>query len=254
VKFYSDLDEKEKRGAKKMKRILLGLVLFVGVSLILWSVAVGMGGPAPEKEGKTEVAVGDIFLIDDFESGSIRSPREWWTFDIATARAVKNDDLTRGDYDVGAYSLLLKGGAKNWYAGGCGTYIAMEKQDLSGYVSFQIDIYGNGPGSGTLKIEIFDDDNQNWQVEQDPAKAYAPIYDDKYVYDINVDWTGWKRLIIPLDDFVDDNPRVGDDVWNPQQNGGSGGMLQIQFICLASKSDGRVNFNVDNIALTVSEE
>jgi hypothetical protein len=69
-----------------------------------------------------------------------------------------------------------------------------------------------------------------------------------------VDWTGWKRLIIPLDDFVDDNPRVGDDVWNPQQNGGSGGMLQIQFICLASKSDGRVNFNVDNIALTVSEE
>ncbi len=240
-----------------MKRILLALTLFIGGSLILWSVAVGMGGPAPEK-GPTLAATGQRFLIDDFESGSITSPREWWTFDIATARPVPNRGLSGGDPEVadasGGYSLLLKGNATNWYAGGCGTYIAKEKQDLSGYNSLQLDVYGNGPGSGTLKIELFDDDNQNWQVEQDPAKAYAPIYDDKYVYDISVDWTGWKRLIIPLDDFVDDNPRVGDDVWNPQQNGGSGGLLQLQFICIAGKSDGSVNFNIDNISLTVSEE
>jgi len=240
-----------------MKRILLALVLFAGISAILWSVAVGLGGPAPEK-GPTLVATGQRFLIDDFESGSISSPREWWTFDIATARAVPNRGLSGGDAEVAdaaaGYSMQLKGNATNWYAGGCGTYLAKEKQDLSGYDSFQIDIYGNGPGSGTLKIEIFDDDNQNWQVEQDPAKAYAPIYDDKYVYDINVDWSGWKRLSILLDDFVDDNPRVGDDVWNPQQNGGSGGLLQLQFICLAPKSDGSVNFNLDNISLTVSEE
>lgn len=243
-----------------MKRMILAVCLFAGLSLVMWSVAVGLGGPAPEQGEETQEGAGTMsaparaFVIDDFESGSLRAPREWWTFDIQKAAAVPNENLVAGRYDTGEYSLLLSGPAKNWYAGGCGTYIAKEKQDLSGYDSFQIDIYGNGPGSGTLKIEIFDDDNNNWQVEQDPAKAYAPIYDDKYTYDVNVDWNGWKRLTILLDDFVDDNPRVGDDVWNPVQNGGSGGLLQIQFVCLASKATGSVNMNIDNVSLTVSEE
>ena len=249
-----------------MKRIILALILFVGVSLVLWSVAVGMGGPAPEKETEMEEKVeaapqisygAGRYVIDDFESGSIRSPREWWTFDIQKAGAVPNDGLMGGDAAVeseaGEYSLILSGPAKDWYAGGCGTYIAAENQDLSVYNSLQIDIYGNGPGSGTLKIELFDDDNKNWQVEQDPAKAYAPIYDDKYVYDITVDWKGWRRLTIPLDDFVDDNRGVGDGVWNPQQSNGSGGLLQIQFVCLAPKATGSVNINVDNITLTSEE-
>lgn len=226
-----------------MRKVSVFLCLCVSVFFVMSSAAIAWGGPAPERK-EAEVPEG-VFLIDDFESGSLRSPREWWTFDIEKAGVVG---------EAGGYSLLLKGEAKNWYAGGCGTYIAKENQDLSDYNSFQIDIYGNGPGSGTIKIELFDDDNKNWQVEQDPAKAYAPIYDDKYVYDIRVDWKGWRRETILLDDFVDDNPGVGDDVWNPQQNGGSGGFLQIQFICLAAKATGNVNYNVDNISLSVSEE
>jgi hypothetical protein len=200
---------------------------------------------------------GDVFVIDDFESGSLKSPREWWTFDIQNAKAVLNKDYVGGEKTaaakVGRYSLLLKGGATNWYAGGCGTYLAKENQDLSQNDTFQLDIYGNGPGSGTLKIELLDDDNKNWQVEQDPAKSYAPIYDDKYVYDIMVDWKGWKRISVLLDDFVDDNPNIGDDVWNPEQAGGSGGLLQLQFVCLAGKDKGKVNYNIDNISLVVSE-
>ena len=148
---------------------------------------------------------------------------------------------------------MLKGNATRWYAGGCGTYFAAESQNLAKYGYFQIDIYGNGPGSGTLKIELFDDDNGNWQIEQDPAKGYLPLYDDKYVYDINVDWVGWKKISIPLEDFVDDNPGVGDDVWNPEQSGASGGLLQLQFICLAGKSEGGIHLNLDNVALSVSE-
>jgi hypothetical protein len=155
---------------------------------------------------------------------------------------------------VGSYSLLLKGPATNWYAGGCGSYIAKENQDLSKYNSFVIDIYGNGEGSGTVKIELFDDDNSNWQVEQDPAKSYAPIYDDKLVYSVSVDWSGWERVSIPLDDFVDDNPGVGDDIWNPAQSDDSGGFLQIQFVCIASTDTGMINLNADNISLSVSEE
>jgi hypothetical protein len=238
-----------------MKRASVFLCLLISVVLV--SSAFGFGGPPPEKRDKKAVETG-VFLIDDFESGSLRSPREWWTFDIQQAEAASNQALTAGDQDVagtvGRYSLLLKGPATNWYAGGCGTYIAREAQDLSEYDSFVLDIYGNGEGSGRIKIELFDDDNNNWQVEQDPARNYAPIHDDKLVYDVPVDWRGWQRVSIPLDDFVDDNPGVGDDIWNPQQRNGSGGLLQVQFVCIASTDTGIVNFNADNVSLSVSED
>jgi hypothetical protein len=216
----------------------------------------GFGSVPPKKpETGPTVLAEKVFLIDNFESGSIKSPREWWTFEIEKAEAASNKDLTAGEkLDVGNYSLFLSGPAKNWYAGGCGTYIAKENQDLSKYSNFSLDVYGNGPGSGTVKIELFDDDNRNWQAEQDPAKNYAPIYDDKWVYEVRVDWNGWKRVSIPFADFTDDNPMVGDDVWNPGQAGGSGGLLQLQFICLASSDKGRVNYNVDNVMLTTGEK
>lgn len=235
-----------------------GICLVIGIWLLIIAPVGAMGGPAPTPKEKVVTVKEGVLLIDDFESGSLKAPREWWTFDIRKAEIASNKTLTAGDKEVagmvGNYSLLLQGDATNWYAGGCGTYLAKERQDLSKYNSLQLDIYGNGPGSGTVKIELFDDDNKNWQVEQDPARAYAPIYDDKYVYDIRVDWNGWKREIIPLDDFVDDNPGVGDDVWNPQQVGGSGGLLQMQFICIAGTEKGSVNYNVDNVSLTTEEE
>ncbi len=239
-----------------MKKLVYGAL----VLLLCSSIVFAMGGPAPSPtdDSGPVIELGQEYVLDDFESGSLRSPREWWTFDIKTADIAANDALTAGEKEtaarVGKYSLALKGLAKDWYVGGCGTYVAEEGKDLSGYNAFQIDVYGAGPGSGTLKIELLDDDNNNWQVEQDPGRAYAPIYDDKLVYDVNVDWTGWKRITILLDDFVDDNDGVGDDIWNPSQRDGSGGFLQIQFVCLATKDTGSVNFNVDNISLTTEEE
>jgi len=214
------------------------------------------GGPAPKKpEAKSPALAEKVFMIDDFESGSLKSPRDWWTFDIQKAEIAPNKDLQGGDEkvaaEVGTYSLLLSGLCKNWYAGGCGTYIAKENQDLSKYSTFSIDVYGNGPGSGTLKAELYDDDNGNWQIEQDPNKNYVPIYDDKLTYEIKVDWSGWKRVAIPLSDFADENPMVGDDIWNPQQTGGSGGLLQIQFVCLGGSEKGKINFNLDNVMLTM---
>lgn len=208
------------------------------------SMSLAMAGPAPKKP-EVKVALAEkIFLIDNFESGNIKSPREWWTFDLEKAEAVLN---------VGNYSLLLSGPAKNWYAGGCGTYLAKEGQDLSKYSIFSMDVYGSGPGSGAVKIELFDDDNGNWQAEQDPTKNYAPVSDDKFGYEVKVDWNGWKRVSIPMADFIDENPLVGDDIWNPQQLSGSGGLLQMQFICIASSDKGRINYNLDNIQLSMGE-
>lgn len=224
-----------------------------------WSLPAGaMGGPAPKSGNETKgtAIAGRVFLIDDFESNSLKSPREWWTFDLQKAQTFSNAGLKDGEEQVAAavgnYSLQLAGPAKSWYAGGCGTYLAKPGLDLGQYTNFQLDVYGNGPGSGTVKIELVDDDNNNWQAEQDPAKNYAMINDDKYVSEVRVDWYGWKRVPIPLADFVDDNPGVGDDVWNPQQTNGSGGLLQVQFICLATTSSGTVNLNLDNVSLTMN--
>jgi len=237
-----------------MKKFVCFAVLILAASTVF-----AMGGPAPSKPEAKPVALAEkVFLIDDFESGSLKSPREWWTFELEKAETASNRELKDGDEgvasEVGNYSLHLSGPAKNWYAGGCGTYLAKENQDLSKYTNFQMDVYGSGPGSGTVKIELADDDNNNWQVEQDAARNFALTQDDKFVYEVRVDWNGWKRVSIPLADFVDDNPGVGDDVWNPQQTNGSGGLLQVQFICIASTDKGRVNYNLDNVSLTVGEK
>jgi hypothetical protein len=236
---------------------VIALLLCSGLLVVA---AQAMGGPAPKKETATSATIAlaeKVFLIDDFESGSIKSPREWWTFELEKADAASNGGLKDGDSKVaeavGKYSLQLTGNCKSWYAGGVGTYIAKEGVDLSRYNTFQIDIYGNGPGSGTLKAELVDDDNKNWQAEQDAAKNFALMHDDKFTYEIKVDWTGWKRVAVPLADFVDENPGVGDDIWNPQPTGGSGGLLQLQFICLGSTDKGRINYNADNVALTMGQ-
>ncbi len=244
---------------KKTIGLLVCLLVSASIVLAMGETAPKENAPQPVQEKLPVVAIvlGDSFLIDDFESGSLKSPRDWWTFDIQEAKIDANDNLAlRGGEiakEVGKYSMLLKGVAKNWYAGGCGTYLAKEGQNLGKFDTFRVDIYGNGPGSGTMKAEFYDDDNENWQVEQNKAKNYVPMYDDKFIYEIVVDWKGWKRISVPLADFVDDNPGVGDDIWNPQQKGNSGGLLQLQIICLATKDTGGINFNADNFKLTVKE-
>lgn len=242
-----------------MKKVLIQSSALV----LLASAVLAFGGPVPKKAESggsrgLQAALGaGSFLIDDLESGSIQSPRQWWTFDLQKVGAELNDSLTAGDPAVvikkGRYSLELKGVCKNWYAGGTGVYFAKERQDLSQNNFLQLDVYGQGAGSGTIKIELLDDDNNNWQIEQDPAKNYAPTVDDKFVYSLVVDWPGWRHVSVPLNDFVDDNPHVGDDVWNPQQTGGSGGLLQMQLICLGSKDDSKIDLFIDNIELTENE-
>jgi hypothetical protein len=130
--------------------------------------------------------------------------------------------------------------------GGIGTYIAKDKQDLSRAETLDLDIYGYGPGSGTLKIELYDDDNGNWQIEQDP-KTFNPIYDDRFTFELKIDWKGWKHVSLPLAEFVDTNDQAGDNVWNPQQKGGSGGLLQMQLISIAASKTGKISYVLDNV-------
>lgn len=218
-------------------------VLLLGFSLV-WA----MGGPVPRGQSTG-------YLIDNFEGGKFSVSPAWWVFDNISPEVVSAPGLRGGDPQIareaGNYSLLLRGQTKNdWYAGGLGVYFARPGQDLSQYRNLQLDIFGFGPGQGTLKIELFDDDNNNWDMEQNTREAYVPLLDDRFSTEMRVDWTGWKRVVIPLAELRDDNPGVGDGLWNPEQARGSGGLLQLQFIGITSVKIGTLQYAVDNITLT----
>jgi hypothetical protein len=232
------------------------IAMFLGVGIVLLGLMVcGFGGPAPSGSHSGNSSLPSVYMIDDFEDGDYTANPEWWKFDNITAKVVDNKDYQDGDpaslSEIKKFSLNIEGNCKDWYCGGVGTYLARKGSDLSKYNYYQMDVYGNGPGSGTIKVELNDDDNGNWQIEQDPKKAYANMYDDKFVYNIIVDWRGWKRVSIPISDFTDDNPGVGDDIWNPEQTGGSGGLIQMQMVFIGPKKSGNINFNIDNVSLAV---
>lgn len=231
-----------------MKKVMVLLGFWV---LTLGFTVYGFGGPAPQGPGSGS----NIYMIDDFEDSDYSSNPEWWKFDNVSPRVVSNADYQNGEQiclnEIKKYSLNISGSCTDWYCGGIGTYTARKGVDLSRYNTFQMDVYGYGPGSGTIKIELNDDDNGNWQVEQDPKKNFANIYDDKFVYNQTIDWRGWKRISIPMADFTDENPGIGDDIWNPNQEGGSGGLIQMQMVFIGPKRAGSLRCNLDNISFVV---
>jgi len=237
-----------------MKKLFTCLLL---LSLIIFAGGMAETKPGPSETGKELEArpmvreeVYLFYSIDDFEDGECTKDPGWWVFDGIKLQCAKNSNYSKGNKiiiaGIGDNSLNLKGKADNWYIGGCGTYMGI---DASKYKYLQMDVYGHGKDSGKIKIELYDDDNGNWQVEHDITKGYKQLYDDKLTYEIDVNWTGWERVSIPLIDFVDENPDVGDDVWNPSQDGGSGGLIQLQLITVAKGKTGSVDLNIDNFRL-----
>lgn len=226
-----------------MKNSILFLFLtFMAASVL----AMGSPVPPPQRMG---------YLIDDFEDGEYNLNQKWWVFGKIEPEVIATADLKEGNQmvykDVGSFSLYIKGETETeWYSGGMGCYIAKAGQEISKYRNLQLDIYGYGPGQGTLKIELFDDDNNNWFLELNTLEAYTPLFDDRFVNEFMVDWVGWKRVVIPLYCFVDSNPSIGNDIWDPDQKDQSGGLLQMQFICIASHKIGAMQYAVDNIKLT----
>lgn len=229
--------------------LIFGFIWLLGFGIwLLHGEAGAMGGPVPRPQ-----SLG--LPIDNFEDGNLALSPSWWIFDRVSPEVVGAASLREGDPTVaretGNYSLLIKGENKTeWYAGGLGSYLARAGRDLSSFRNLQMDVYGFGPGQGTLRIELFEDDNNNWDLEQNTMEAYAPLYDDRFAAEMIVDWVGWRRVVMPLTDFVDTNPGVGDDLWNPVQTGQSGGLLQFQFICITSRKIGTLQYAVDNVRLT----
>ncbi|MCX5726616.1 MAG: CIA30 family protein [Candidatus Saganbacteria bacterium] len=228
-----------------MKRIVV-LLIIISLPLIL-----GFGGGAPQEQQPAEQA-SYPYLLDNFEDGNYVSGPEWYVFDNIKLTMDKNSKLTAGDKTVvanaGTYSLNIKGNTSGWYVGGMGAVLDM---DATKYDSFNIDIYGNGDKSGKIKIELYDDDNGNKDIEVD--KSYIPTNDDLYAYEIDVNWTGWKHLSIPFSKFTLVNKGKGNGTLDPDLKNGSGGLVKIQIICVATSEVGSVNYNIDDLELGVKK-
>jgi len=191
-----------------------------------------------------------FYLVDNFEDGDYSSGPKWWGFGELKTKVVSNPPLETKDLiaeSCGDYALNLCGESKQWYVGGVGTDLSVDASEFS---RFQIDVNGDGEGKGRLKIELFDDDNMNYSLEQDPQKNYDPIHDDKWVAEVSIQGKGFIRTSIPFSAFRDANPGVGDDIWNPDQKDGSGGLLKMQLVAISETEQGKVDFSIDNLLLT----
>ncbi|MFC1617002.1 hypothetical protein ACFL2K_02165 [Candidatus Margulisiibacteriota bacterium] len=214
----------------------------------------------------------DTFLIDDFEDGNFSFNPEWFQFGESTFIIKDNSendnykksffqwlkslfkkkhkdeipDVDEENSIIGTQSLAIKGKATEWYLCGIGTYLAIDVQDYDELVLY---IKGDGKHSGRLKIELFDDDNDSWNVEQDLEDNFKPIFDDLFKYEIEINWDKWRKITIPFSKFKDDNPGVGDDIWNPFQYNNSGGLIQIQLVALTPRKAKRahIRFSIDQL-------
>lgn len=218
-----------------MRLLILAVLLFLGASGVY------------SKDSK--------FLIDDFEDMNLTFNPEWFQFGDgifniqSTQKIVKIDlkgrflSFIKGfldkpvsqdpPYSSQKTSLCVTGGGTHWYVGGLGTYLAIDVRPLTHLGAY---IKGDRRYPCRIKIEILEDDNNNWQIEQDIDHDFKPLFDDKFVYELNVNWDGWKRVQIPFLSFRDSNPGVGDDKWNPYQRKNSGGLIQLQLVFLTPQS------------------
>lgn len=185
------------------------------------------------------------YLIDNFEDGDTVKAPEWFTFDGIEAKVEKNINKKKGTKtNIGAYSLSLTGSTTKWYVGGMGSMLGI---DATKYKSFEIDVFGNGENSGKIKIEFYDDDNGNNEIEVD--SKWVPTNDDLYSKEIEVNWRGWKHISIPFSRLDLTNKGRGNGTFDPSLKNGSGGLVKVQIICVANAEDGSINYNIDNIEL-----
>ena len=211
--------------------------LFIPITVLMcFSFLLAMGNSATAASSDSSEIVSRL-IIDDFEDGNITASPEWWTFD----KALLSFSSYKG---YGESSLVVKGKATNWYVGGMGNFVG---RDVSEYNTFAISVYGNGAKSGTIEVQLYDDDNNTGVLEQDDN--WDPTHDDRFVYKINVDWKGWKDIEIPISSFEDTNKGIGNDKYDPIVAKGSSGLLHFQLIFNATSQLGSVNLNIDNVKL-----
>ncbi|MBL6722623.1 MAG: hypothetical protein ISQ13_01290 [Candidatus Margulisbacteria bacterium] len=217
------------------------LILLVALPLFGQSFTVEIEELPTTNLNQTTTKKPSVLMVDDFEDNDLVTFREWWSFGKVMINTKK---VTEEKPYLGETSMIINGSSYNWYAGGIGTYL---NEDAQHFTTLKLVIYSPKLNAGAIRIELYDDDNNNNVVDIDSDKQ-MPSKDDLLIYDLNLIWKGWKVVSIPLIDFVDFNPEIGDNIWNPNQLYGSGGLIQMQLVVLSSKYKSEtIEFEIDTI-------
>jgi fucose 4-O-acetylase-like acetyltransferase len=176
----------------------------------------------------------DALVVDDMKRRE--GCPAWWHFgEIEIDRAVDSD---------GRPVMRVRGRAPGMFAHGIGLYM---DRDVGKRRTLHLDIRGYGPSSGRIKIELLEDDNGNWEIEKD-SRLFVPMHDDRFVREIRVDWDGWRNVVLSTDTFVDDNPGRGNDIFDPQRDLTSGGLLEMQLLFApASPESDEIQIDIGNV-------
>ena len=167
--------------------------------------------------------------------------RNWWHFGTII---INTKNVTEKKKYLGSTAMAVSATSQNWYAGGFGVYI---DEDVEYFGSLKLVIHSSKTDGGRLRIELYDDDNNN-QVVDINKQTKQPDKDDVFIYDIALNWKGWKVITIPIKNFSDNNPESGDNIWNPSQLFGSAGLIQMQFIVMSGKNKSEIiTFDIDTI-------
>ncbi len=190
------------------------------------------------------------FVIDDFEDQNYQFQPTWWFFEDLNLEILENDKEYVRVHQLGDYSLNIKGKTKKWLAGGMGTYLALNG---SRFDRFEMTVKGNPEAPVRIEIELYDDDNMNWHIEN-TRYITMPDEDDKFTYVVDINDSTWQRIQIPLNEFKDDNPKIGDDKWNPNHLEGSGGLIQMQLLIFGEKKNSKVDLRIDSMAFVKTKK
>lgn len=183
-----------------------------------------------------------VFFLDTFEDGDHLKNPTWWSFGNLNLSVGYNTSSV-GTSFVQKRSLVFRGDASR-FMGGVGMYYPM---DISSYGGLRLVLWGNGPESGHLQVQLFDDDNGNFVVDMFSDMKNTPSKDDKWLHTLRIDWQGWREVVIPFSEFHDGNPGIGDGVWNPNREKNSGGFLQLQLVAMAVNMAAPVFFKLDSL-------
>jgi hypothetical protein len=204
--------------------------------------ALALAGVLAVYTGSAMARHGENLILDDFEATN-ECPR-WWSFGTLTYHRAQASSDPKGQAQ---HYLEVRGQASGTFVDGRGLYLL---DDIGERRTLRMDVRGYGQDSGRIRIELYDDDNGNWEIEKDP-RSYAPLYDDLFVYELAVDWNGWRQVELPLALFKDDNPTVGNNVLDPQRDLTSGGLLEIQLLFGPTRKENlEVAIDLDNLRWT----
>ena len=136
----------------------------------------------PEEKSTPKKANPTVLMIDDFEDADLAKFREWGSFDKVMNNS-KNNEKVKRRY-IGNVSLEVNGSSNNWYAGGLGTYL---NENAEYFRTLKLVIFSPKINSGAIRIELYDDDNNNKVVDIDNETG-TPSKDDLFIYDLNLVW------------------------------------------------------------------